>query len=152
MVTLFAVRKRWPVLSWSARIISRVLSLKNWMEKRYLLVQSVESALFDFHHKTPGAFWASFSLNLAAQCLAVSEVCLILWLMGVKMGFFSALVIEALTKLVNVLGNFNPGNIGTYEGGTMLIGKMFGLTSPPAFPFQLSPRFALFFWTAVGVI
>jgi len=29
------------------------------------------------------------------------------------MGFFSALVIEALTKLVNVLGNFNPGNIGT---------------------------------------
>src|SRR6266403_1799680 len=62
------------------------------MEKRYLLVQAVESALFDFHHKTPGAFCASFSLNLAAQCLAVSEVCLILWLMGVKMGFFWAAV------------------------------------------------------------
>jgi len=77
-------------------------------KKRYLTVQSVENALFDFHHKTPGAFWRSFSLNLAAQCLAVSEVCLILWLMGVKMGFFSALVIEALTKLVNVLGNFQP--------------------------------------------
>jgi hypothetical protein len=72
MVALFAVRKRWPVLSWSARIISRVPALKNWMEKRYCLVQSVESALFDFHHKTPGAFCASFSLNLAAQCLAVS--------------------------------------------------------------------------------
>src|SRR5258708_19142159 len=41
MVTLFAVRKRWPVLSWSARIISRVPSLKNWMENEYLLVQSV---------------------------------------------------------------------------------------------------------------
>ena len=152
MVTLFAVRKRWPVLSWSARIISRVPSLKNWMEKRYLLVQSVESALFDFHHKTPGAFWASFSLNLAAQCLAVSEVCLILWLMGVKMGFFSALVIEALTKLVNVLGNFNPGNIGTYEGGTMLIGKMFGLSSPTGLALGLSRRLRSFFWAAVGLI
>jgi len=152
MVTLFAVRKRWPVLSWSARIISRVPSLKNWMEKRYLLVQSVESALFDFHHKTPGAFWASFSLNLAAQCLAVSEVCLILWLMGLKMGFFSALVIEALTKLVNVLGNFIPGNIGTYEGGTMLIGKMFGLSSATGLALGLSRRLRSFFWAAVGVI
>ncbi len=152
MVTLFAMRKRWLVLSWSARIISRVPSLKNWMEKRYLLVQSVESALFDFHHKTRGAFWASFSLNLAAQCLAVSEVCLILWLMGVKMGFFSALVIEALTKLVNVLGNFNPGNIGSYEGGTMLIGKMFGLSSATGLALGLSRRLRSFFWAAVGVI
>src|SRR6267378_2275504 len=152
MVTLFAVRKRWPVLSWSARIISRVPSLKNWMEKRYLLVQSVENALFDFYHKTPGAFCASFSLNLAAQCLAVSEVCLILWLMDLKMGFFSALVIEALTKLVNVLGNFNPGNIGTYEGGTMLIGKMFGLSSPTGLALGLSRRLRSFFWAAVGLI
>ena len=152
MATLFALRKRWPVLSWSARIISRVPSLKNWMEKRYLLVQSVESALFDFHHKTPGAFWAGFSLNLAAQCLAVSEVCLILWLMGVKMGFFSALVIEALTKLVNVLGNFNPGNMGTYEGGTMLIGKMFGLSSSTGLALGLSRRLRSFFWAAIGLV
>src|SRR5260370_39277294 len=65
MVTLFALRKRWPLLSCSARIISRVPSLNNSLEKRYLLVQPAASALVDFHHKTPGAFWASFSLNLA---------------------------------------------------------------------------------------
>jgi len=152
MLTLFAVRKRWPVLSWSARIIGRVPSFRNWMENRYLLVQSVENALFDFHHKTPGAFWASFSLNMASHCLSVSEVCLILWLMGVKMGFFSALVIEALTKLVNVLGNFNPGNIGTYEGGTMLIGKMFGLSGATGLALGLSRRLRSFFWAAVGAI
>jgi phosphatidylglycerophosphate synthase len=152
MLALLAVRKRWPVLSWSARVISRVPSLKNWMEKRYSLVQSVECALFDFHHQTPGAFCASFSLNLAAQCLAVSEVCLVLWLMGVKMGFFTALVIEALTKLVNVVGNFNPGNIGTYEGGTMLIGKLFGLSSPTGLALGLSRRLRSFFWAAVGLI
>src|ERR1700720_4213631 len=150
--TLLAVRKRLPLLSWSARVIGRVPSFKNWMENRYVLVQSVEYSLFDFHHKTPGAFWASFSLNLASQCMAVSEVCLILWLMGVKMGFFSALVIEALTKLVNVLGNFNPGNIGTYEGGTMLIGKMFALSSATGLALGLSRRLRSFFWAAVGAI
>jgi phosphatidylglycerophosphate synthase len=152
ILTLLAVRKRLPVLSWSARIIARVPSFKKWMESRYQLVQSVESALFDFHHKTPEAFWMSFSLNLAAQCLAVSEVCLILWLMGVKMGFFSALVIEALTKLVNVVGNFNPGNFGTYEGGTMLIGKIFGLSSATGLALGLSRRVRSLFWTAVGAV
>jgi phosphatidylglycerophosphate synthase len=152
MLTLVAVRKRWPVLSWSARTVGRVPSLKNWMENRYLLVQSVENALFDFHHKTPRAFWGSFSLNLASQCMAVSEVCLILWLMGVKMGFFSALVIEALTKLVNVLGNFNPGNIGTYEGGTMLIGNMFGLSGATGLALGVSRRLRSLFWAAVGAI
>src|SRR5271167_196751 len=152
MLALVAVRKRWPVLSWTARFVGRAPSFKNWMEKRYLLVESVENALFDFHHKTPGAFWASFSLNLAAQCMAVSEVCLILWLMGVKMGLFSALVIEALTKVVNVLGNFNPGNIGTYEGGTMLIGKMFGLSSATGLALGVSRRLRSFFWAAVGAI
>src|SRR5229473_5577155 len=48
MLTLFAVRKRWPVLSWSVRSIARIPSLKSWIEKRYLMVQSVENALFDF--------------------------------------------------------------------------------------------------------
>jgi phosphatidylglycerophosphate synthase len=152
MLTLLAVRKRWPLLSEGSRIIARVPSFKNWMGNRYLLVQSVENALFDFHHKTPRAFWGSFSLNLASQCLAVSEVCLVLWLMGVKMGFFSALIIEALTKLVNVLGNFNPGNIGTYEGGTMLIGKMFGLSGATGLALGLSRRLRSFFWAAVGAI
>src|SRR5258707_14773494 len=88
MLTLFAVRKRWPVLSWSARSIARIPSLKSWIEKRYLLVQSVENALFDFHHKTPRAFWGCFSLNLASQCISVSLVCLIFWCLRVMMDFF----------------------------------------------------------------
>src|SRR5260370_8751691 len=59
MLTLFAVRKRWPVLSCSVRSIARIPSLKSWIEKRYLMVESLENALFDFHHKTPQAFWGS---------------------------------------------------------------------------------------------
>jgi len=152
LLTLLAVRKRWPLLSGGARIIGRIPSMKNWMEKRYRLIQSVENTLLDFHHHTPKAFWASFFLNLASHCLAILEVCLVLWLMGVKIGFFSALVIEALTKLVNVMGNINPGNIGTFEGGNMLIGKMFGLNGATGLALGLARRLRSFFWAAIGVI
>jgi phosphatidylglycerophosphate synthase len=152
LLVLIAARNRWPVFSGSARVIGRIPSLKSWIEKEYLLIQSVETRLFEFHHHTPKAFWSSFCLNLASHCMAISEVCLVLWLMGVKIGFLSALVIEALTKLVNVIGNANPGNIGTYEGANMLIGKMFGLSGATGLALGLTRRLRSLFWAGVGII
>jgi phosphatidylglycerophosphate synthase len=152
LLALLGVRKRWPVLSGSARIIGRVPFLKNWMEKEYLLIQSVENTLLDFHHNMPKAFWVSFSLNLACHCMAVLEVCLVLWLMKIKLRFFGALVVEAFTKIVNVMGNINPGNIGTYEGGNMLIGKMFGLNVATGLVLGLARRLRSLIWAAVGII
>jgi len=149
---LLAVRKRWPVLSGGARIIARVPSLKNWIDKRYQTIHRVENTLLDFHHNTPRLFWASFALNLGSHCLAVLEVCLVLWLMSVNLGFFKALVIEALTKLVNVLGSINPGNLGTFEGGNVLIGKLFGMGAATGLALGLSRRLRSLVWTAIGAI
>jgi phosphatidylglycerophosphate synthase len=152
VLTLVTIRKRWPVISGSARIVGRIPSLKHWVARSDQLIHSVENALFDFHHDTPTAFWTSFLLNLASHCMAVLEVCLVLWLIGANIGFLGALVIEAMTKLVNVVGNFNPGNIGTYEGGNMLIGKMFGLSGATGLALGLSRRMRSLFWAAVGGI
>jgi uncharacterized protein (TIRG00374 family) len=152
LVTLLAMRKRWPVISSSARFFARAPFLKRWMESKYVLIQSVENALLDFHHNSRGAFWASFFLILASHCMAVTEVCLVLRLMGVKFGVLSALVVEAMTKLVNMLGNVNPGNFGTFEAGIMLIGKMFGLSAATGLTLGLARRLRAFFWTAVGGI
>jgi phosphatidylglycerophosphate synthase len=151
-VTLLAVRKRWPVISKSARLLARVPFLKRWMESRYILIQSVENALLDFHHSSPGAFWGSFFLILASHCMAVMEVGLVLWLMGIKFGVLSALVVEAMTKLVNAVGSINPGNFGTYEGGNMLIGKIFGLTGATGLVLGFTRRLRGFFWSAIGGI
>ena len=96
LVTLLAVRKRWPVISRSAQFFARVPFLRRWIESRYILLQSVENALLDFHHDSPRAFWGSFFLILASHCMAVMEVCLILWLMGLKFSVLSALVVEAM--------------------------------------------------------
>jgi uncharacterized protein (TIRG00374 family) len=150
LLTLLAVRKRWPLLSGTARLVGRVPSLNEWIDRRLHLIQSTEHALFDFHHNAPKQFWAGFSLNLIGQCLAIVEVCVVLCLLGANIGLVSALVIEALTKLVNAVGNFNPGNVGTYEGGNLLIGKIFGLSSATALALALARRSRAIFWTAIG--
>jgi phosphatidylglycerophosphate synthase/choline kinase len=150
LFTLLAVRKRWQVISKSARILGRVPFLHKWIETEYVLIQSVENALLDFHHNSAGPFWGSFFLTLASHCLSVMEVCLVFHLMGVNFGLFSALGIEAMTKLVNLAGSVNPGNFGTFEGGNMLIAKMFGLAAPLGLTLALARRMRALFWTAVG--
>src|SRR6266853_4210143 len=150
LVTGLAVEKRWPVFSATARILGRVRYFNGWTERKRSLIHSVENKLHDFYHLTPAAFWGSFALNLACHGAAVLEVYLILWLMGFKVSFFAALAIEALTKLVNIAGTFNPGNIGTYEGGNMLIVKMFGLTGAIGLTLAFMRRLRAIFWAAIG--
>jgi len=152
LVSLVAMRKRSPLLSRGARLVGRIPSLKTWIEQRFHSIESLENALFDFHHVTPGLFWRSFALNLAAHCLAILEVCLVLWLLGTHIGVVGALVIEALTKLVNAVGSLNPGNIGTYETGNMLIVKIFGVTNAAGLALAMTRRLRSLFWTAVGCI
>ena len=151
-LTLLVLRKRSPVLSQGARLIGRIPALKNWIEQRLHLIQSMESALFDFHHNTPRLFWGSLLLNLAGHCLAILEVCVVLWLLGAHIGFVAAMIIESLTKLVNAIGSFNPGNIGTYETGNMLIGKIFSLSNAAGLALAMARRLRALFWTAVGCI
>ena len=150
LATAFAAQKRWPVFSWSTRLLSRVPHFNGWMARKQSLIHSIESKLFDFYHQTPRVFLASFALNLVCHLAAVLEVFLILWLMGAKISFVAALATEAWTKMINILGLFNPGNIGTYEGGTMLVAKMLGLSGAAGLTLGLTRRFRAIFWAAIG--
>ncbi len=152
LLSAIAVRNRWPLLSRTGEFLGRIRYLRRWIESKRTLIHSVENSLLDFYHHTPRAFWASLLLNFACHAAAIIEVYLIVWLMGAKLTLFGAIAIEALTKLVNIAGTFNPGNIGTYEGGNMLIAKMFGLTAAAGLTLAFARRLRSLFWTGVGIL
>jgi phosphatidylglycerophosphate synthase len=145
-----AMLNRWPFMTRPARLLGRLQFLRQRVERTLPLIQSAEKKLFDFRRDTPSAFWASLALNLAWHGMAVLEVYLVLCLMGFYIGSLGALVTEALTKLVNVIGVFNPGNVGTYEGGNILIAKMFGLTGAVGLSVAITRRLRGTFWGVVG--
>jgi len=152
LLSAIAIRNRWPLFSRTGGVLGRIRYLKPLIDRKRALIHSVEESLLDFYHRTPKAFWASLLLNLACHATAIVEVYLIVWLMGAKLNLFGALAIEALTKLVNVAGTFNPGNIGTYEGGNMLITKMFGLTAAAGLTLAFARRLRALFWSGVGIL
>jgi len=147
-----AVASRWQLMGNAARAIGRLPQLHNWIIGKQPTIDSAEHNLLTFRQVAPAAFWASLSLSLLWHALAVLEVCLILRFMGARVALVGAFALEGLTKVINLVGALNPGNLGTYEGGNMLIANIFGVTATAGLTLALCRRARTIFWAGVGAI
>jgi hypothetical protein len=147
-----SVRNRWQLLGHATRAIGRLPRLHTWVSNKQPIIDSAESNLLSFRDEAPAAFWATLIFNLLWHMLAVLEVYIILRFMGAGFTVGGAFIVEGLTKVINLVGAFNPGNFGTYEGGSMLIAKMFGVTSTTGLTLALCRRTRTVFWAGVGAM
>lgn len=147
-----AVASRWPLAGNAAKAIGRLPFLHNWVSSKQSVIDSAENNLLDFHHKAPASFWASLGLNALWHALAILEVFIVLRFMGARIAPLGAFVVEGMTKVINLVGALNPGNLGTYEAGNMLIAKMFGVTGTTGLTLALCRRTRATFWAAVGAL
>jgi hypothetical protein len=152
ILAVVAVASRWQLMGNSARVVGRLPRLHNWISGKQPIVDAAENNLLTFCHEAPSAFSASLILNLLWHALAVFEVYLILRFMGARIPVIGAFMVEGLTKVVNLVGALSPGNLGTYEGGNMLIAKMFGVTGTTGLTLALCRRVRAVFWAGVGAI
>jgi hypothetical protein len=152
VVTSVAFQRRWPVLSAAAHVIGSLPRFKNWVQGKQLIIDSAESNLFRFYHETPKAFWASLILNVACHGMAILEVYVLLHFMGARAGLLGAFVLEAFTKLINVVGALNPGNFGTYEAGNMILTRLLGIAGAAGLTLGLCRRARSLFWKAMGFL
>ena len=147
-----AVAKRWPLLSGTTRTIGRLPWFQKWAHSKQHVIASAEERLLSFHREAPRAFWASLMLNLLCHVLAASEVYIVLRFMGMRVALIGALVLEGLTKLINTVGALNPGNVGTYEAGNMLITRVVGITNASGLVLALCRRARSMFWAGIGAV
>ncbi|MGA9804020.1 MAG: lysylphosphatidylglycerol synthase domain-containing protein [Terriglobales bacterium] len=147
-----SVRNRWQLVAHATRAIGRLPRLHTWVSGKQPIIDSAEDNLLSFRDEAPAAFWATFIFNLLWHMLAVLEVYIILRFMGARVAVGGAFIVEALTKVINLVGAFNPGNFGTYEGGNMLIAKIFGVTGTAGLTLALCRRARTVFWAGVGAM
>jgi len=147
-----SVRNRWQLVGRATRAIGRLPRLREWVSGKQPVIDSAEDNLLSFRDEAPAAFWATLIFNLLWHLLAVLEVYIILRFMGAKVAIGGAFIVEALNKVINLVGALNPGNFGTYEGGNMLIAKIFGVTGTAGLTLALCRRVRTVFWAGVGAI
>jgi uncharacterized membrane protein YuzA (DUF378 family) len=152
ILAFVAVASRWRLMGNAARAIARLPQLHNWIIGKEPSIDSAEDNLLTFSRKAPAAFRASLIFSLLWHALAVAEVYVILRFLGTGIVFVSASALEGLTKVINLVGALNPGNVGTYEAGNMLIAKMFGVTATAGLTLALCRRVRGIFWAVIGAI
>ena len=152
LLAAIAVRRRWAVLSGPAGALRGLGRVGRLVQRQQEAIRAVEDRVLNFFHHSPVTAWKIFGVQIAGQLLAVLEPYLILRLLGWHAPFSSALAIEGLTKLINVIGLINPGNAGTYEGGTMLLAKAVGIAGTAGLTMGIIRRVRALFWTLVGAI
>ncbi len=152
ILAAIAVRNRWQLVGRATRTIGRVPRLHAWISDKQPIIDSAEDNLLSFRDEAPAAFWATLVFNLLWHMLAVLEVFVILRFMGTGFTISGAFIVEGLTKVINLVGALNPGNFGTYEAGSMLIAKMFGVTSTTGLTLALCRRARTVFWGGVGAM
>jgi Lysylphosphatidylglycerol synthase TM region len=152
ILAAIAVRRRWQLVGHATRAIGRLPRLHTWISDKQPIIDSAEDNLLSFRDRAPAAFWATLIFNLLWHMLAVLEVYIILRFMGTGFTVSGAFIVEGLTKVINLVGALNPGNFGTYEGGSMLIAKMFGVASTTGLTLALCRRARTVFWAGVGAM
>ena len=152
ILAVVSLRNRWQLVGHAARAIGRLPRLHTWVSGKQPIIDSAEGNLLSFRDEAPAAFWATLILNIMWHMLAVLEVYIILRFIGAGFTVGGAFIVEGLTKVINLVGALNPGNFGTYEGGSMLIAKMFGVTSTAGLTLALCRRARTVFWAGVGAM
>src|SRR5215469_7839867 len=147
-----AVRRRWAIFSGPARVAARIPWFRIWLQSKESTLKAAEQRIIEFYDEAPGAFWFSVVLNFICHFLAIVEVYLIIRMLGAPATVFGALILESLTKLINVAGAINPGNVGTYEGGNMVIGRLVRMTGTQGLLLALCRRTRAIFWAIIGGI
>jgi hypothetical protein len=147
-----ALASRWQLMGSTVRVIARLPQLQNWIMGKGPTIDAAENNLLAFSRKAPRAFWTSFILSLLWHLVAVLEVYVILRFMGAGIVLVGAFALEGLTKVINLVGALNPGNVGTYEAGNMLIAKIFGVTATAGLTSALCRRARGLFWAGVGAV
>ena len=152
LLTVLSFARGWRFLSGATKALGNVPGIRGRITTKLSVIEAVEENLLTFHSQAPREFWAATVLYLVSQALAIAEVYLLLMFMGAGITLTGALVIEAFTKLISVVGAVNPGNVGTYEGGNLVLARMLRMAPAAGLMLALCRRARTLFWAGIGAL
>jgi hypothetical protein len=90
-------------------------------------------------------------LCMAQHAILVGEAYLMLSALGGSTTLQTALVFEAVTKIVNTVGLLVPGRLGVSEGGSALLADALGFAASHGLSLALMRRVRALIWSGVGL-
>ena len=147
---VIAFRRRWLRASRLVRPLARwgIVRRRETVEG----AADIDTQMFYFHEKHPAAFRGILMLDFATNFLLALEVFVIFRLLGLAANYPASLVVEGLTKLVDLGGLVVPGDVGVYQGGAGLICHAIGYTVATGVAVGVIRQLRAILWAGIGFL
>ncbi|HOU54314.1 MAG TPA: flippase-like domain-containing protein [Myxococcota bacterium] len=125
---------------------------RRFVERHLPAARRIDLAIREFYASRRGAFAMSLGWHLASRAIATIDAWWILWLMGAPVNLLTALFIQTISVLLNLVFAFIPLQIGAAEGGHYLLFQVLSLDPATGVVFSLIRRVRGLLWIALGLL
>jgi hypothetical protein len=134
-------------------IVSRALGAAPPMRRYVDSVRDVESRVYAFASRRPGALVAVGAAEAGFHALGVLEIHVTLWLLSGRTAWpplLTSFIFESANRLITVVFKFIPLRLGVDEAGTAFFAGLLGLDTHIGVSLGLIRKFRILVWSAVG--
>jgi glycosyltransferase 2 family protein len=112
----------------------------------------LDAFISEFYHRTPRDFWLALGYHSIARILGMVEMYCIGHLADPNFGVVDALILGALTPVVNLLFSFIPGALGVMEGAYGVTLYLLQLSPALGITIQIIKRVRAGIWIGLGYL
>ncbi|HJQ73430.1 MAG TPA: flippase-like domain-containing protein [Gaiellaceae bacterium] len=148
---LMRLQRREPVTTvwrWLQRLVPRSRVLARFEAS----ARAIDARLADFYGLERGAFWRASAWHLLGWLLGVTEVSLIMYLIGTPIDALDALLIESLSQPIRAAAVVIPGGLGTQEWGGVALCRLLGMPEHQAATLWLLKRGRELVFDGIGLL
>src|ERR1700745_1343295 len=110
---IYVITRRDPILSSSVRALGNRAPF--WLARAEKLEMCIRSYRLRHAALVGRMFW----IDLACQVLIASEVCVVLWSLGLPLHFFSVVAIDGVPPGLRLVSGWIPARLGSDERGAL---------------------------------
>jgi len=126
----------------------------HWLGAGREKIETFEERVVSFYRRHPAQLGPVAALEAVFHIAGIAETFVTLWLV-VRIGavtLVGAFILEATSRVVNVIFKFVPMRIGVDEAGAGLLAKALGIGTAPGVALAIIRKARILIWTAVGVL
>ncbi len=149
MVFVFVAQRR-GLFGWIMKVLQVLRIKRTFSAKTIDRFTQMDQRIIDFYTTQRNRFWLAIGLHLLGRFGPVFAIYYIGKLMDPSFGFFAALILSAMTTLVNFAFALIPGSVGVMEGAYGGASFLMGMDPALGVSIQLIRRIRSLFSVALG--
>lgn len=152
ILLVLMVMRQWRFLSGFCEWLYRKNILRRYMENGRLHARLFENLIYGYYRQYPRFFIPILLLQALFHLLGVLEVLFILSKLGQGVSFYTAFLLESVSRLITVIFKLVPFLIGIDEAGAQFVTEALSLGASLGVTVAIIRKGRILFWAMIGVI